>query len=293
MHYKITSGERVFSTVNIIILTALLILFLYPVLYILFGSFSDPGKMMEHHGILFAPLGFTLDAYKLVLKNPLILTSYANTLYYVIAGTAINVFLTTLGAYCLSRKKLLLKNFFMLLITFTMFFSGGLVPSYLLVKSLHLQDTRWVMLIPTAISAYNLIIMRTFVNGIPDSLEESAKIDGAGDFTVLFKILVPVAKPVIAVMVLFYGVGHWNEWFNASIYMTDRDLFPLQLILREILIQNSTDSMMTDVGGADKALIGESVKYATIVVATVPILFIYPFLQKYFQKGFMLGSVKG
>lgn len=293
MHYKITSGERVFSSVNIIILTALLILFLYPVLYILFGSFSDPGKMMEHRGILFAPLGFTLDAYKLVLKNPLILTSYANTLYYVIAGTAINVFLTTLGAYCLSRKKLLLKNFFMLLITFTMFFSGGLVPSYLLVKSLHLQDTRWVMLIPTAISAYNLIIMRTFFNGIPDSLEESAKIDGAGDFTVLFKILVPVAKPVIAVMVLFYGVGHWNEWFNASIYMTDRDLFPLQLILREILIQNSTDSMMTDVGGADKALIGESVKYATIVVATVPILFIYPFLQKYFQKGFMLGSVKG
>ncbi len=293
MHYKITSGERVFSAVNIIILTALLILFLYPVLYILFGSFSDPGKMMEHRGILFAPLGFTLDAYKLVLKNPLILTSYANTLYYVIAGTAINVFLTTLGAYCLSRKKLLLKNFFMLLITFTMFFSGGLVPSYLLVKSLHLQDTRWVMLIPTAISAYNLIIMRTFFNGIPDSLEESAKIDGAGDFTVLFKILVPVAKPVIAVMVLFYGVGHWNEWFNASIYMTDRDLFPLQLILREILIQNSTDSMMTDVGGADKALIGESVKYATIVVATVPILFIYPFLQKYFQKGFMLGSVKG
>lgn len=293
MHYKITSGERVFSAVNIIILTALLILFLYPVLYILFGSFSDPGKMMEHRGILFAPLGFTLEAYKLVLKNPLILTSYANTLYYVIAGTAINVFLTTLGAYCLSRKKLLLKNFFMLLITFTMFFSGGLVPSYLLVKSLHLQDTRWVMLIPTAISAYNLIIMRTFFNGIPDSLEESAKIDGAGDFTVLFKILVPVAKPVIAVMVLFYGVGHWNEWFNASIYMTDRDLFPLQLILREILIQNSTDSMMTDVGGADKALIGESVKYATIVVATVPILFIYPFLQKYFQKGFMLGSVKG
>jgi len=135
--------------------------------------------------------------------------------------------------------------------------------------------------------------MRTFFNGIPDSLEESAKIDGAGDFTVLFKILVPMAKPVIAVMVLFYGVGHWNEWFNASIYMTDRDLFPLQLILREILIQNSTDSMMTDVGGADKALIGESVKYATIVVATVPILFIYPFLQKYFQKGFMLGSVKG
>ncbi len=293
MHYKITSGERVFSAVNIIILTALLVLFLYPVLYILFGSFSDPGKMMEHRGILFAPLGFTLDAYKLVLKNPLILTSYANTLYYVIAGTAINVFLTTLGAYCLSRKKLLLKNFFMLLITFTMFFSGGLVPSYLLVKSLHLQDTRWVMLIPTAISAYNLIIMRTFFNGIPDSLEESAKIDGAGDFTVLFKILVPVAKPVIAVMVLFYGVGHWNEWFNASIYMTYRDLFPLQLILREILIQNSTDSMMTDVGGADKALIGESVKYATIVVATVPILFIYPFLQKYFQKGFMLGSVKG
>ncbi len=293
MHYKITAGERIFSVVNAIILTVLLILFLYPVLYILFGSFSDPGKMMEHRGILFAPIGFTLDAYKLVLKNPLILTSYANTLYYVIAGTAINVFLTTLGAYGLSRKKLLLKNFFMLMITFTMFFSGGLVPSYLLVKSLHLQDTRWVMLIPTAISAYNLIIMRTFFYGIPDSLEESAKIDGAGDFTVLFKILVPVAKPVIAVMVLFYGVGHWNEWFNASIYMTDRDLFPLQLIIREILIQNSTDSMMTDVGGADKALIGESVKYATIVVATIPILFIYPFLQKYFQKGFMLGSIKG
>lgn len=293
MNYKLKLGERIFGTVNIVILCILLLIFLYPIVYILFGSLSDPGKMMEHSGILLTPVGFTLEAYKLVFKNPLILSSYGNTIFYVFAGTILNVFLTTLGAYGLSRKKLLLKNFFMLLITFTMFFSGGLVPHYLLVKNLAMQDTRWVMLIPTAISAYNLIIMRTFFLGLPESLEESAKIDGAGDFTVLFKIFIPVAKPVIAVMVLFYGVGHWNEWFNASIYLTKRELFPLQLILREILIQNSTDSMMTDVGGADKALIGESVKYATIVVATLPILFVYPFLQKYFQKGFMIGSVKG
>jgi len=293
MHYKQTFGEKLFGIINSIILIALMILFLYPILHIIFASLSDPARIMQHRGLLFAPLGFRLEAYKLVFDNPMISVSYRNTLFYVVIGTVINILLTSLGAYALSRKQVYIRNVVMLLITFTMFFSGGLIPSYLLIKSLHMQDTFWVMIIPNAISAYNLIIMRTYFLGLPDSLEESAKIDGAGDFTVLFKIFVPIAMPIIAVMILFYGVGHWNAWFSASIYLRKRELFPLQLVLREILIQNSTDNMLTSVELSDKGMIGETVKYATIVVATLPILFVYPFLQKYFTKGVMIGSVKG
>lgn len=293
MHYKQTFGEKLFGIVNAVILIALMILFLYPILHIIFASLSDPARIMQHRGLLFAPLGFRLEAYKLVFENPMISVSYRNTLFYVVVGTVINIVLTSLGAYALSRKQVYIRNAVMLMITFTMFFSGGLIPSYLLIKTLHMQDTFWVMIIPGAISAYNLIIMRTYFLGLPDSLEESAKIDGAGDFTVLFKIFIPIAMPIIAVMILFYGVGHWNAWFGASIYLRNRELFPLQLVLREILIQNSTDNMLTSVELSDKGMIGETVKYATIVVATLPILFIYPFLQKYFTKGVMIGSVKG
>lgn len=185
------------------------------------------------------------------------------------------------------------KNPIMFLIVFTMFFNGGLIPTYLLVNNLGLLDSRWALIIPSAMSAYNLIIMRTSFQGIPVSLEESAKLDGANDFTVLFRIVLPLSMPVVAVMILFYGVGHWNSWFNALIYLRTRDLYPLQLILREILITNSTDSMMTGVGGADKMPIGETIKYATIIVATIPILLLYPFLQKYFVKGVMIGAIKG
>lgn len=198
--------------------------------------------------------------------------------------------MTALAAYGLSRKGVLLSNGIMFLITFTMFFGGGLIPSYLLIKDLGLINSRWALLLPGMIGTTNLIIMRTSFKAIPVSLEESARLDGANDFVILFRIIIPLSMPVIAVMTLYYGVGHWNSWFNAMIYLQDRNLFPLQLILREILIDNSTD--VIELESNDSEPIAETIKYATIMVATIPILFIYPFIQKYFVKGVMIGAIK-
>ncbi|TNJ65226.1 carbohydrate ABC transporter permease [Paenibacillus hemerocallicola] len=293
MVIKRSFGERLFDGANVIFLIMLSVVTIYPFLYVLFASLSDPAWVVQMRGLIWYPKDITLEAYKLVFANPAILTGYANTLFYVIVGTALNILMTSLGAYALSRESVMWKNPIMFLIVFTMFFNGGLIPTYLLVNNLGLLDSRWALIIPSAMSAYNLIIMRTSFQGIPVSLEESAKLDGANDFTVLFRIVLPLSMPVVAVMILFYGVGHWNSWFNALIYLRTRDLYPLQLILREILITNSTDSMMTGVGGADKMPIGETIKYATIIVATIPILLLYPFLQKYFVKGVMIGAIKG
>ncbi|AEE95363.1 carbohydrate ABC transporter permease [Mahella australiensis] len=292
MHIKKSIGERIFDVFNTALMILLMVVTLYPFLHVFFASISDPTAVVQHRGLLLWPEGFTAGAYKLVFKNPMIPVGYKNTLIYVLAGTTINIFMTTLGAYGLSRRNVYFKNHIMFLITFTMFFSGGLIPTYLLVKDLGMTDTRWALLIPNAISAYNLIIMRTSFAGVPVSLEESAKLDGANDFTVLFRIILPLSMPVVAVMILFYGVNHWNSWFNAMIYLRDRQLFPLQLVLREILISNSTDTMIAGSAGLDREPIGETVKYATIIVATVPILFIYPFLQRYFVKGVMIGAIK-
>lgn len=293
MKVKQSPAEKVFSAINVFVLFIIMFVCIYPMIHILAASLSDSAAIAAHRGLLFFPKGFSLQSYELVLENPYIFTGYKNTILYVISGTLINLILTTLAAYALSRQQNRLKGILMLMITFTMYFSGGLIPTYMLVNSLGMANTPWVMIIPGAVSAYNLIIMRTFFLGIPVSMEESAKIDGANDFVVLARIFVPLAKPVIAVMTLFYGVGHWNAWFNASIYIQDRSLLPLQIILREILIQNTTQNMTTSVESFDKMQIAETVKYATIIVATVPILALYPFLQKYFVKGVMIGSIKG
>lgn len=285
-------GESIFDTTNIIFMLLLSTVTLYPLLYVLFASLSDPTYVLQNRGILLYPQGFSLNAYELVFKNPNISQAYLNTLIYVVAGTSINLFLTCLGAYALSRKNVLWKNPIMFLIVFTMFFEGGLIPMYILVGKLGMLDTRLALLIPSAISAYNLIIMRTSFQAIPDSLEESARIDGANDWVILFRIVIPLSLPVIAVMLLFYGVGHWNSWFSAMIYLQDRSLLPLQMILREILILNDSNSMLTGVSIGDKEQIGETIKYATIIISTVPILFLYPFLQKYFVKGVMIGAIK-
>ncbi|KDN34651.1 hypothetical protein K437DRAFT_271422 [Tilletiaria anomala UBC 951] len=198
-----------------------------------------------------------------------------------------------MGAYVLSRKNVMWNKVFMFIIVFTMFFSGGLIPLYLVVKGVGLLDTLWSTIIPFTVSTFNLIIMRTAFMGIPDSLEESAKIDGANHFTILFRIIIPLSMPVIAVMILYYAVDKWNGWFYASVFIKDRNLFPLQLVLREILISNSTDSMSSGASAGDRFQIGETIKYATIMVATVPILCVYPFLQRFFVKGVMVGSLKG
>jgi putative aldouronate transport system permease protein len=288
-----TTGEWIFTVANAAIMAFLLVVMLYPFLYVTFASISDPTLVMQHRGILMGPLGFSLASYRLVVRNPMILKGYVNTLIYVTAGTSLNLLMTSLGAYALSRKQWLGKKTLMLIIVFQLFFSGGLIPFFLLVKWLGMMNTRLAMIVPTAIISWHMFIMATAFRQIPEALEESAKIDGANDFTVLFRIFIPLSAPIVAVMVLFYGVNHWNEWFYAMVFLRKRELYPLQLILREILITSSTASMMTSVASLDKVPVGLTVKYATIVIATVPILFAYPFLQRYFVSGVMIGSLKG
>ena len=293
IRFKESTGERLFGIGNVALMLALVAVTLYPLLYVLFASLSSPTLLAGHRGLLFGPLGVTLEAYRRVFENPMILTGYRNTLFYVIAGTTLNVFMTALGAYALSRRDLLFKNPVMFFIVFTMFFGGGLIPTYLLVgQTLHMQDTPWALIVPGAITTINLIIMRTAFNAVPASLEEAARIDGANDWTILFKIYLPLSWPVVAVMILFYGVAHWNSFFPAMVYLRTRELYPLQLVLREILISSNVQNMTTDVSSGDVFAIGETIKYATIIVATVPILFVYPYLQRYFVKGVMIGAIK-
>lgn len=292
MVHKKSLGEHAFDITNVAMLFILSAVTLYPILYVLFASISDPNLFVQHRGILLWPKGFSLDSYKMVFENPNILKSYLNTLFYVGVGTTLNIIMTALGAYGLSRRNVMWSSLIMILIVMTMFFDGGLIPKYLIVRGLGLTDTYLALIIPSAMTTWNLIVMRTAFQGVPVSLEEAARIDGANDWTILCRVVVPLSMPVIAVMILFYGVWHWNKWFDALIYLRDRDLFPLQLILREILVQNDTNSMMTSVGGSDRMPVAETIKYATVMVATLPILFLYPFLQKYFVKGVMVGAIK-
>ncbi len=293
MRTRRSFGEKLFDIVNGIFLLFLVIVTLYPLLYVLLASVSDPGRMMQFRGILLMPQGLSLQGYQFVVTNRMIALGYRNTLAYVVFGTALNLFMTCLGAYGLSRKGVLLRNPIMFMIVFTMFFSGGLVPTYLLVtQTLGMLDSPWALIVPGAISTWNMIVMRTAFQAVPEALEEAARIDGANDFTILFRIVLPLSLPVLAVMTLFYAVGHWNAWFDALIYLRTRTLYPLQLVLREILIASSTESMTTQVTVMDKIPLSETIKYATIVVATVPILCIYPFLQRYFVKGVMIGAIK-
>ena len=274
-------------------LLVVVIVTLYPFLYVLFSSVSDPRELVQHRGILLWPKGFTLKTYRFVMDNPNITVGYRNTVFYAVAGTALNMLMTALGAYALSRRYIRGASAIMVMIVFTMFFSGGMIPAYLNIRNLGMLDTPWAILVPAAINTFNLIVMRTAFRGIPDSMEESAKIDGANDFTILFRIYIPLALPVVAVIVLFYAVQHWNAWFAALIYLRDRDLFPIQLFLREILIANNTDSMTAGAGAqTDQLLIGETIKYATIILVSLPIICVYPFLQRFFTKGIMVGAIK-
>ncbi|MBU5346134.1 carbohydrate ABC transporter permease [Paenibacillus lautus] len=286
-------GEKLFDVFNYVLLTVITLCTLYPLIYVLFASLSDPTRYMQHSGILWKPLDITFNAYRLVFDNPMIIQGYLNTFLIVSGGLVLNITLTAFGAYALSRKGLGYRKQLMLFIVFTMFFSGGLIPLYFTVKGLELTNTLWSLIIPQAISAFNLIIMRTAFEAVPDSLEESAKIDGANEFVILFRIMMPLCMPVIAVMLLYYGVSHWNSWFQAMIYLQDRSLYPLQLVLRELLLLNDASSMASGASGGEVAVIGETLKHATIIVATVPILLVYPFLQKYFVKGALIGAIKG
>jgi putative aldouronate transport system permease protein len=289
-----SGGELAFQVIDSLAMILLMLVCLYPFLYVAFASLSLPVRIVVHRGLLIAPLGFSLSAYEAVFANPNIMSGYINTLIVLFAGTSLNLLLTSLAAYGLSRRQFGARSVLMFAIVFTMLFNGGLIPLYLQVNKLHLLDTRWALILPSAMSAWNLVIMRTYLQGLPDSLEESARIDGASDWRILFQIILPLSMPVVAVMVLFYGVQHWNSWFHAMIFLRNRGLYPLQIILREILIANDTMRMTSGAAASvDMEQIGETIKYATIVVATVPILAIYPALQKYFMKGVMIGAIKG
>ncbi|QGH33534.1 ABC transporter permease subunit [Gracilibacillus salitolerans] len=291
---KISDG-KMFDIVVVLISAVILVIVLYPLLFVLSASFSDPAKVMNGEMWLF-PVDFNLDAYAEIFKNNEIWIGYRNTIIYTTLGTIINIGLTTLAAYPLSRRDLPGRNLMMFMITFTMFFHGGLIPTYLIVQNLGMIDTIWAMVIPNAIATYNLIVMRTyFQTSIPWELQEAAMIDGCSNIKLLFKIILPLSKPIIAVLVLFYAVAHWNAFFNALIYLRDDALYPLQLILRQILLVNQLGG--TDAAGQfgmdEKILLGQSVKYALVVVASVPVLIMYPFVQKHFVKGVMIGSIKG
>ena len=285
--------DVIFDVCNNVVMFLVVIIMLYPMWHVLVASLSDSNYLTSHRGILLWPLKFTTAAYKLVMKNPNIITGYVNTIFVVVVGTVGSTFITAIGAYALSRKDYPFKRLINFFIVFTMYFGGGIIPRYLLLANgLGLRNNIWVLIIPSLLTTYNLIVMRTGFEGIPDSLEESARIDGASDFRILFQIIIPVALPTVAVILLFYAVSYWNSWFDATIFINDRDLFPLQVIMREILISNSTDSM-ADGGAGDLEAIGESIKYAAIMISTIPILFVYPFVQKYFVKGMTVGAVKG
>ncbi|MBS6642710.1 MAG: carbohydrate ABC transporter permease [Clostridiaceae bacterium] len=287
---KASFGSRLFDVCNVIFMASLIVIILIPLIHVVCASFSNPSAYVRHEGMLFYPLDFCLDAYKAVAKNKNIITGYMNTIFIVVVGTTLNVLVTLIAAYCLSRKNVMWSSILMMGIVFSMYFSGGMIPFYLVVKGVGLNNSIWSLIIPTAVSTYNLIIMRTAMVSVPDSLEESAKLDGANQWTILWKIMVPLVKPTIAVICLYYAVTHWNSWFNAMLFIRDKSGYPLQLVLREILLQNDTSAMTA---GADDYLISETIQFATIVVATLPILTIYPFIQKYFVKGVMIGAVKG
>ena len=290
------SGGMLFDWFNVVLMAVLCFVCVVPVIHVICASFSDPRQLLSNTGLLLAPLGFTTVGYSLIFSNSAIVTGYFNTIFYVVAGTALSTVLTIMGGYALSRRNLYWSRFIMLMITFTMFFSGGLIPFYLLVNELGLLNTRLAVILPSAVNAFNLIIMRTSMSGVPESLEESAVIDSAPPVVIMVRIVVPLCSATVAVIVLFYAVGIWNSWFNASIFLNDRKLYPLQLILKEILVASDTSAVLntsTDTTGKNMDIYKPLVKYCTIVAATLPVLCFYPFVQKYFVTGMLIGSIKG
>ncbi|QNK58834.1 carbohydrate ABC transporter permease [Paenibacillus sp. PAMC21692] len=288
------SDEKLFDIILYVIAAVIMVIVLYPLLFTVSASFSDPSKVLNGQ-VWLLPKGANIEAYANILKNDKIWSGYGNSILYTVVGTIINIVLTTLAAYPLSRPDLPLRNGIMVLITLTMFFGGGLIPVYLLVRDLGMVDTMWALIVPGAIATYNLIVMRTyFQSSIPWELQEAAHMDGCSNWRLLVSIILPLSKPILAVMVLFYAVGHWNSFFNALIYIRDEAKYPLQLVLREILlISQSAQIDGGSVGLEKQILLAESIKFAVIIVSSLPVLIMYPFVQKHFVKGVMIGSIKG
>ncbi len=289
------TNDKIFYVIITVVLTLFFLIVLYPCIYVISASFSS-GSAVQAGKVILWPVDFSLEGYKTVFNTKDVWTGFRNSLFYTVVGTSINIVMTMVAAYSLSRPDVPGKNGIMLLFTFTMFFNGGMIPTYMLIQNLNMLDTIWCLIIPGAIGAYNLIVARTFIqNTIPLELLEAAKIDGCSDIKYMLKIVIPLSKAVIAVLVLFYGVGHWNSYFNAMIYLHTKDLYPLTLFLRQILLMEQIDpSTISDPElQAQMAKAAGVIKYALIVVSMVPVMLIYPFIQKYFVKGVMIGSIKG
>jgi len=286
-----TTKKTWFDGVNLVLMLLLIVITLYPLYYMGIVSISSGGAVSRGE-VLWLPKGINLQAYKYVFDDPAVLRSYGNTILYTALGTLISLVLTTLCAYPLSRNHFYGRVVFSLFVIFTMFFDGGLIPRFMVVHGLGMVDTIWALVIPTAISVFNMILMRTFFEQIPEALHESATVDGAGEYRTLLQIVLPLSMPVMATMFLFYAVGQWNSFFPALIYLNEKELYPLQIILRNIVIQGDMASQTTQMG-ADMATMSATIKYAVVYVAILPVLCIYPFVQKYFVQGAMLGSVKG
>jgi len=302
MKIKITNSDKAFDVVNYILLTMVMFIVAFPLWFVIVASFSDP-TMVARGRVLLWPRNFTVDMYRLIMENSAIWTGYKNTVIYTLAGTSLNLFVTFTCAYTLSKKTLPFRQTINFYFLFTMYFSGGMIPTFLLIRDLGLIDNRMVMILPGAMSVYLMVITRTyFMNSIPEELYEAARIDGQSDIGMFLKIAIPLAKPIIAVMALFYGVGHWNAFYGALIYLRNRSLYPLQIILRSILIQNqemfiNPDSMLSysleEVEHMARMVhIAGGMKYALVFVACAPVLIVYPFLQRFFVKGIMVGALK-
>jgi len=290
MVYKPSIGEKIFNVFNIIFMAFMIVITLYPFWYCVTCSLSKD-IVGNTATLMLLPKGLSFDAYTAVLDRPSIISGYKVTIIVVVVATTLNVFFTSIAAFLLTRKRFAIKGFLTWMMLFTMYFGGGMIPTYIIYANvLNLRDTYAVLIIPGLITVYNMIVMRTNFAAIPSSLEESVMVDGGNDMHVLFHIILPLSKAIIAVMVLYYGVAHWNEWFNAMLYIRDPNKRPLQLELRTILLENKTGA---DGDASDNMGLAENIKFATILVATVPILTIYPFIQKYFVKGVMIGAVKG
>lgn len=287
-------SDIIFDVLVYFIAVVAFVITLYPFLYIFSVSLSDLDAINRGE-VRFLPVGFDFSGYKEVLTDKNIWVAYGNTIFYVVVGTTCNMFMTIFGAYALSRKTFGMRRFFNFFISFTMYFSGGLIPTYLLITNLGLYNTRLVMILPVMISTYNMMICRSAFSAVPDEMMESASIEGANDIHILTMIYVRLITPTLVVLILYYAVGHWNTFFNAMLYLKDDHLQPLQVLLRRVLIQSSQELLMDSltVEQEKRALVSIQIRYAAIIVSTLPILMVYPFLQKYFISGIMLGAVKG
>lgn len=294
MWRKKSRGDLLFDAVLVVISVLIILLVAYPLYFIIIASFSQPEAVLGGK-LRFLPVGFNVESYQMVLAEKKVWVGYRNTIFYTVLGTCINLVITVLAAYPLSRKDMPCRGLFTFVASFTMLFGGGMIPVYLVVRRLGIVDSIWAMVIPNALATYNMLVMKNyFQSSVPEELQEAAAIDGCDYFRTLMRVVMPLSAPILAVITLFYAVGHWNAFFNAIIYLRNQDLFPLQIVLRDILLQNSLEAVGGDLTGMyEKVMRGETMKYALIIVASLPVIAMYPFVQKYFVKGVMVGAIKG